>query len=108
MNTAALIIVTIVYAAISAFGLYLIKDAPALFSVRALVGGLLYGGGFGIWIAMLRVFPLSVAFPLAAGSLIVATHVIARMYLAEAPTTVQTLGVGVIVAGMFLVFMRTQ
>jgi multidrug transporter EmrE-like cation transporter len=57
---------------------------------------------------MLRIFPLSVAFPIAAGSLIVATHVVARLYLAEAPTAVQTLGVAVILAGIFLVFARAQ
>jgi multidrug transporter EmrE-like cation transporter len=108
MNIPGLIVTTIFYAAISAFGLYLIKDAPTLLSTRALIGGLLYGGGFGIWIVMLRIFPLSVAFPIAAGSLIVATHVVARLYLAEAPTAVQTLGVAVILVGIFLVFARAQ
>lgn len=107
MNVPALVLVTVVYAAISAYGLYLIKDAPTLVSTRALIGGLLYGGGFCVWLAMLRVFPLSVAFPVAAGSLIVATHVIARIFLAETVSATQTFGVGMILVGIFLVFMRT-
>lgn len=108
MNVPVFSLITVLYAAVSAYGLYLIKDAPALMSSRALVGGLLYGGGFCIWIAMLRVFPLSIAFPVAAGSLIVATHVIARVYLAETVSMSQTFGIGLILAGIFLVFMRTQ
>jgi multidrug transporter EmrE-like cation transporter len=108
MNVPVLILVTILYAAVSAYGLYLIKDAPTLTSSRALIGGLLYGGGFCVWIAMLRVFPLSVAFPVAAGSLIVATHLLARFYLFETVSTLQTFGIGMIIAGIFLVFLRTQ
>jgi multidrug transporter EmrE-like cation transporter len=107
MNVPVLIAVTILYAAISAYGLYLIKDAPTLTTSRALIGGLLYGGGFCIWIAMLRVFPLSAAFPVAAGSLIIATHLIGRVYLAEATSSLQTFGIGLIIAGIFLVFLRT-
>lgn len=108
MNAPVLGLITVLYAAISAYGLYLIKDAPTLMSARALVGGFFYGGGFCIWIAMLRVFPLSIAFPVAAGSLIVATHLIARFYLAETVLASQTFGIGLIIAGIFLVFMRTQ
>jgi multidrug transporter EmrE-like cation transporter len=108
MNVAALSLITVLYAAISAYGLYLIKDAPTLISLRALAGGLLYGGGFCIWIAMLRFFPLSIAFPIAAGSLILATHLIARFYLAETVLVSQTIGIGLIVAGIFLVSMKAQ
>jgi multidrug transporter EmrE-like cation transporter len=108
MNVAMLSLVTVVYAAVSAFGLYLIKDAPELMSGRALLGGLLYGGGFCIWIAMLRAFPLSVAFPVAAGSLIVATHLIGRLFLSETVQASQTLGIGLIIAGMVLVTLRAQ
>lgn len=108
MNTIALVVVTLIYAAVSAFGLYLIKDASALLSTRAFAGLALYGSGFCIWIVMLRYFPLSVAFPVAAGSLIIATHLVARFYLAETVTVAQTAGMAVIVAGMFLVFLRTQ
>ena len=108
MNIPAFIVITIVYAAVSAYGLYLIKDAATLFSARALYGGLLYGGGFCIWIAMLRAFPLSIAFPVAAGSLIIATHLIGRFYLGEATSLAQTAGVTMIVAGILVVFLRTQ
>jgi multidrug transporter EmrE-like cation transporter len=108
MNVAALVLITLVYAVISAYGLYLIKDATTLLSWRALAGALLYGGGFCIWIAMLRYFPLSIAFPVAAGSLILATHLIARLYLAETVLASQTIGIGLIIAGIFLVSIRAQ
>jgi multidrug transporter EmrE-like cation transporter len=108
MNALALTLITVLYAAISAYGLYLIKDAPTLLSLRALVGGIFYGGGFLIWIVILRVFPLTMAFPIAAGSLIVATQLIARFYLAETIVTSQTIGIGLIVVGIFLVSLRAQ
>lgn len=108
MNMAALILVTVLYAAVSAYGLYLLKDAAALLSTRALVGALFYGAGFCIWIAMLRMFPLSVAFPIAAGSLIVATGLIGRFLLAETFTSTQLLGTVLIVAGIFFVMVRTS
>jgi uncharacterized membrane protein len=108
MNVAALSIITVLYAAVSAYGLYLIKDASSLMSLRALSGGLLYGGGFCIWIAMLRFFPLSMVFPIAAGSLILATHLIARFYLAETVLASQTIGIALIIAGIFLVSIKAQ
>jgi multidrug transporter EmrE-like cation transporter len=44
----------------------------------------------------------------AAGSLIVATHLIGRFYLAEPVTIAQTAGVALIIAGIVVVFLRTQ
>jgi len=108
MNIPAFILVIVFYASVSAFGLYLIKDAPTLLSSRAFVGAVFYGSGFCIWIAILRAFPLSIAFPVAAGSLIVATHFIGRFYLAEATSLAQVFGIGMILIGIFLVIFRTQ
>jgi multidrug transporter EmrE-like cation transporter len=106
MNVAALIFITLIYAAVSAYGLFLLKDAASLISGRALVGAVFYGGGFLIWIAMLRMFPLSIAFPIAAGSLIVATSVVARLFLGEMISTVHLVGIALIVAGIFFVMTR--
>jgi multidrug transporter EmrE-like cation transporter len=108
MNLPALAIVTVLYAAASAYGLYLLKDASTLLSLRAAVGAVLYGGGFCIWIAMLRVFPLSIAFPVAAGSLIIATHLIARFLLGEVVLMWQTIGVALILAGIALTSVKLQ
>jgi multidrug transporter EmrE-like cation transporter len=38
----------------------------------------------------------------------VATHLLARFYLFETVSTLQTFGIGMIIAGIFLVFLRTQ
>jgi multidrug transporter EmrE-like cation transporter len=108
MNAALLGIVTLIYAAVSAYGLYLIKDASTLLSLRAGIGAVLYGGGFCIWIAMLRLFPLSIAFPVAAGSLIIATNLIARFLLGEAVLTSQTIGIALILGGIVLVSVKVQ
>ena len=106
VNIPALISLIVPYAAISAFGLALIKQAPALADPRALTGAVFYAGGFAIWIFILRLFPLSIAFPVAAGSLVVATQAVARFYLGETVSTMQTLGVVTIVAGIALAFVR--
>ena len=57
---------------------------------------------------MLRIFPLSIVFPIAAGSLVIATHLIARFYLSETVIASQTLGIALIIAGIFLVSMKAQ
>jgi multidrug transporter EmrE-like cation transporter len=106
VNIPALIALVIPYAAISAFGLALIKQAPALIDPRALTGAAFYAGGFAIWILILRLCPLSVAFPVAAGSLVVATQAVARFYLGETVSSMQTLGVAAIVIGIALAFVR--
>ena len=60
------------YATISAGGLALIKY-NAIASVLGIMGITLYGAGFAIWIGyIVKSLPLSVAFPLASGSVAVA------------------------------------
>lgn len=95
-----------IYAATSAYGLYRIKAAPRLISVEFAAGFLLYGLGFLMWLFLLRRYPLSIVFPIAAGSLIVATQVLAAALLREPLPMTQIGGVALIVLGIALVSVR--
>ena len=96
-----------VYALISAFGLYKIKAADGVQDVVMWIGAAAYGAGFLLWLLILRKFPLSIAFPVAAGSLIIATQAFSYLYLKEPITTTHLVGVALILAGVTIVFART-
>ena len=70
-------LILLVYATISSYGLYKLK-AEELLSLPFLIGFGFYGLGMLIWLGILRTTPISVAFPVAAGSLIIATQLIER------------------------------
>ena len=94
------------YAAISASGLYLIKVSGFALSLRFFCGLSLYLLGFLIWLAILRIYPLSFAFPLAAGSLVVATCLFGVFFLNESIGLLGLVGIFLIVAGITLVSYR--
>ena len=95
-----------VYALVSAFGLYKIKAADGVQDVALWFGAVAYGAGFLIWLLILRKFPLSISFPIAAGSLIVATQAVGHLFLKEALSMTHLAGVALIVAGITVVFVR--
>ena len=97
----------VIYAAVSGYGLYLLKASQEFLSTSFLLGCVFYGGGFVIWIFILRLFPLSIAFPTAAGALIIATQIAGVYYLKESlqPTTVA--GIALIAIGIILIYMNT-
>jgi multidrug transporter EmrE-like cation transporter len=82
-QTSFFVIYVLLYAAVSASGLYLLKATPGIKSIAFLCGLLLYGSGFIAWIYILKKYPLSIAFPVAAGTLIVFTQVIGYVFLNE-------------------------
>jgi multidrug transporter EmrE-like cation transporter len=88
------------YAMISAFGLYKLKATSDWVSIDFFVGLLFYGFGFLMWIYILRIFPLSIAFPIAAGSLVVATQLISYLLLKEPFSQLNILGIILIVIGI--------
>jgi multidrug transporter EmrE-like cation transporter len=91
------------YAAISVAGMVLLKGAPSLFSVKSVVGFALYLAGFGIWTGIiLRVMPLSQAFPLAAGALMLGTQVAGWLLLKERVGLLQGTGALFILAGVII------
>ena len=95
-----------VYTLISAFGLYKIKTADGLQDIFMWIGAAAYGTGFLIWILILRRYELSIAFPIAAGSLIVATQAISYVVLKETLPPIHLAGVILIISGIALVFTR--
>jgi len=92
------------YVVISVAGLTLLKSQSEILSVRFVLGFLLYGLGFVMWYILLRMMPLSVAFPIAAGSLIAATQLAGAVFLDERLGAAHLFGIAVIIAGVVLVF----
>ena len=96
----------IIYTLVGTFGLYKIKTAVGMHDVVLWIGAAAYGTSFLIWLLILRKYDLSVAFPIAAGSLIVATQTVSFVFLKETLSTTHLAGVALIVAGIALVFAR--
>jgi multidrug transporter EmrE-like cation transporter len=94
----------LLYVVISVAGLTLLKSQSEILSVRFVLGFLLYGLGFVMWYILLRMMPLSVAFPIAAGSLIAATQLVGAFFLDERLGAAHLVGIAVIIAGVVLVF----
>ena len=96
----------LLYVAVSAYGLYKIKAAANLVSLEFAVGFIAYGLGFLLWLYILLRMPLSVAFPIAAGALIVATQLLGYLLLGERITVLHGLGVTAIVVGIALISVK--
>ena len=90
---------TFVYAGVSGYGLMLLKASAFEIGPRLIGGGVLYVLGFAIWLYLLYRFPLSLAFPLAAGSLVIASQVFGYL-LGESVDIAHILGTLLIVAGI--------
>lgn len=95
-----------IYALISAFGLYKIKAATGLYDSVLWIGAVAYGTGFLIWLVILRKYDLSVAFPIAAGSIIIATQAFGYLFLKESLSTIHLVGVALVITGIALIFAR--
>jgi multidrug transporter EmrE-like cation transporter len=98
--------VLLVYVVVSTFGLYMLKRAAEPMSMTFAIGFVSYAIGFLIWLFLLMRMPLSVAFPLAAGGLIVATQVAGVWFLDERITALHTGGVALILAGIVMIYAR--
>lgn len=92
--------VLVVYAVISCTGLYLIKTASGYFTLVFFGGAALYILGAGIWIVALRHLPISIAFPVAAGCLMLATTSVGIICLGETVSLVTIAGMLLIAAGI--------
>lgn len=98
------IAVFIVYVLSSGFGLGKMKQAPSILSNDFVIGFFFYGAGFILWLVLLRRLPLSVAFPLAAGGLIVFVQFVGMVYLGESMSVMKLIGVSAIVIGIALIY----
>src|SRR5262245_44792904 len=92
------------YVSVSVAGLTLMKLRSELMDVVTWIGFVLYGAGFGLWLMFLKRVPLSKAFPVAAGCLIIATQVCGWYFLNEEINRTQMLGIGIMLVAVVLVF----
>jgi multidrug transporter EmrE-like cation transporter len=53
-----------------------------------------------VWLVILRMYPLSIAFPLAAGSLVIGTQLVGWLLLGEGLTAHKLIGCALILAGL--------
>ena len=98
------ILIMLVYASVSSFGLYKIKSATSIFNFGFAIGLVLYGLGFVLWLYILKTHPLSIAFPVAASSLIIATQLIGLFLLHEPLGLSKICGLLFIIIGIALLY----
>ena len=93
----------LLYAAASAYGVYRLKSAPEVLSGGFVVGATFYVASFGVWLVILRSYPLSIAFPAAAGAAILATQFVG-LYILSEPASVRALtGTALVALGIALI-----
>jgi multidrug transporter EmrE-like cation transporter len=93
----------VIYIITSCFGLYLIKAAEGWKTSAFVIGFVLYGSGAVIWMVILRLMPLSFAFPIAAGSLMIGTMLTGVFFLSETITAWHIAGAFMIITGIVLI-----
>ena len=103
IDAARTIALFVTYIGTSCIGLYLIKSSPTWKSAGCLAGLFLYGGGAALWLVILRLLPLSFAFPIAAGGLVMGTMFTGMVFLKEVITIWQSIGAAMIVIGILLI-----
>ena len=90
------------YVSVSLLGLYQLKSAEFGLNLQYLAGMALYVMGFFMWLVVLRWFPLSIAFPLAAGSIIVGTQIVGAVLLKERFDVFSLIAVSFILVGLII------
>ena len=103
MNTTLLHVgLMVVYISTSSTGLYLLKSAEGWRTPSFVVGAGLYGAGFVLWLLILKRLPLSLAFPVASGGLIIATQLFGFFLLSERISQTHLAGIILIIVGIAL------
>ncbi|WP_087721964.1 hypothetical protein [Pandoraea sp. PE-S2T-3] len=97
----------LLYTVTSCLGLYFLKTSSSWVSVKFVCGGILYVAGAGMWIYILRIFPLSLAFPVASGLLMMGTTVTGYMLLNERLSMPQGAGILLILLGIAVIGITT-
>jgi len=96
-------LILICYVSLSSFGIFLIKTAEFTYSIYFFIGVFIYLCGSVIWLAMLRILPLSIAFPVASGLMILSTTFVGWVFLYEEVGLFQMIGSVAILFGIWLV-----
>ncbi len=94
-------LVVLIYALTSGYGLYMLKASNLVPGITLVAGVLAYGVGFAIWLWTLKRYDLSIAFPIAAGALMIASQFFGRQ-LGEAFTTTKFVGIAFIIVGSWI------
>lgn len=92
----------LLYLAVSLLGLYKLKSADVGLNPQYLTGMAIYVFSFFLWMVLLRWYPLSIVFPLAAGSIIVGTQFLGVFLLGERFDIVSVVAVSFILTGLFI------
>jgi multidrug transporter EmrE-like cation transporter len=98
------VILLVIYVTVSVGGLTLIKLGQGWYDRISWLGFVLYASGFALWILFLMRVPLSRAFPLAAGCLIVATQFAGWYILKEELNGMGLLGVAIMLLAIAIIF----
>ena len=86
------VLIFICYLASMLYGLYALKVYEVGCSLSYVFGLFVYVVGFMIWLVILKIYPLSLAFPIAAGALIVGTQLVGVLALGEKLVYMKTIG----------------
>jgi multidrug transporter EmrE-like cation transporter len=98
-----------IYVVVSVAGMALLKGAETTISLKSGVGFTLYLAGFLMWTGViLRIMPLSQAFPIAAGSLMLGTQLVGWLIFKERIGLWQLAGVALILSGVAIISMTAQ
>jgi multidrug transporter EmrE-like cation transporter len=96
------VLIFICYLASMLYGLYALKVYEAGLSLSYVFGLFVYVLGFMIWLIILKLYPLSLAFPIAAGALIVGTQLVGVLALGEKLVYMKAIGAVVILIGIVM------
>ena len=97
-----MILLVVVQVLLSIGGMYKIKTACGIVEADFVLGFGCYAASFMVWVFFLRIYPVSIVFPLAIGVNLVATQILGICILGEKYGWVQLLAVGLIVLGVIL------
>ena len=97
------ILLLVAYSISSAIGLSLLKYFP-VFSVQGLFGVFFYGGAFLFWITyIIKQMPLSSAFPIASGMIVVALFLV-TFFIEKTFSWNELIGAIIIVIGISIIY----
>jgi multidrug transporter EmrE-like cation transporter len=92
-----------VYILVSTLGLAGMKASTEIVSLAFFASAICYASGAGIWVLILRAFPLSVAFPIASSGLIMSTALVGWVIFKERFGFLHIFGVSLILLGIICV-----
>lgn len=101
------ILIFLFYIISSSFGLFFMKKSTGIMTLNFVFGNALYIVGYVIWVLIiLKMLPLSTAFPLASAGLIITSQIIGFLFLEERINIYNILGCCLIFLGFVVIFIK--